>query len=410
MSAKNILFWNVARGNNVALVAALCGDDEVDVNFSFNELGWTTLTVSCFRGFVGCTPFFGACQVGRTEVVKLLMKDPRIDINKPTHDGLTPLFVACTGKHKEVIRLLLDDERTDINRGQSEGANPFFVACQGCDAEVVGWFLSDPRVTVTIRTRVSNFSPFLVACQCGTAETVKLLLSDPRINLLSTSANGASPFLAACQHGREDVVSLLLADLRVDVISPQNEGVTPLWIAAHHGHDKIVDLLLTSGRVNDANTRSADGPDGWNGKSVSEITVSDAFHHFFTEMRASITTRRNAVGQEISDKVRRFSEDPASEISRLQSRPQHRDAFIGSMFGVLIFLSDRFFLLKSAKEMEPEPENRKKIWRFLAIALALPMELQMMMCNRIYGSSKDLVLTKQSEPAFKALAKEFIQW
>lgn len=32
------------------------------------------------------TPFCAACFMGRTEIVKLLLEDPRIDINVPDHD------------------------------------------------------------------------------------------------------------------------------------------------------------------------------------------------------------------------------------------------------------------------------------------------------------------------------------
>jgi len=39
------------------------------------------------------------------------------------------------------------------------------------------------------------------------------------------------------------------------------------------------------------------------------------------------------------------------------------------------------------------------------MAQKLPMELQMMLCNRAFGAANDTVLTKQSEPAFKRLGK-----
>ena len=71
----------------------------------------------------------------------------------------------------------------------------------------------------------------------------------------------------------------------------------------------------------------------------------------------------------------------------------------------MIFLSDDFLA------MSPAPQGKATEWdltvgvrRFFAIAVKLPMDLQMVLCNRIFGSGKDIVLTKSSEPGFRKLA------
>jgi len=45
--------------------------------------------------------------------------------------------------------------------------------------------------------------------------------------------------------------------------------------------------------------------------------------------------------------------------------------------------------------------------RFFCIARKLPLELQMLLCNRVVDSSRQSVLRKHSEPAFKHLARLF---
>jgi len=42
--------------------------------------------------------------------------------------------------------------------------------------------------------------------------------------------------------------------------------------------------------------------------------------------------------------------------------------------------------------------------RFFTIFVKLPMELQMLLSQRMFGSSADVVLCKHSEPAFRKLA------
>jgi hypothetical protein len=103
----------------------------------------------------------------------------------------------------------------------------------------------------------------------------------------------------------------------------------------------------------------------------------------------------------------------------LRSLPEFRDPYIGETFGLIIFFSDDFFTLKADNKASTssttttttsrptgrQEEREDKAKRFFRIARKLPMELQMMLCNRMFNSPKDLVLRKDSEPAFKRLAK-----
>jgi len=43
--------------------------------------------------------------------------------------------------------------------------------------------------------------------------------------------------------------------------------------------------------------------------------------------------------------------------------------------------------------------------RFFSIATQLPLELQMVLCRRVAGSAKEIIPRKESELAFKSLAK-----
>ena len=52
---------------------------------------------------------------------------------------------------------------------------------------------------------------------------------------------------------------------------------------------------------------------------------------------------------------------------------------------------------------KPAPESANRIERFLSIGARLPMELQMMLCNRAGGSGADIILTTDSEMSFVSL-------
>ena len=74
-----------------------------------------------------------------------------------------------------------------------------------------------------------------------------------------------------------------------------------------------------------------------------------------------------------------------------------------------VFLCDglrRFTLaLASTLSFNPSATAVTAAARFFAVAFRLRMELQMVLCHRIVGSTKQNVLRKDSESAFQSLAK-----
>ena len=75
--------------------------------------------------------------------------------------------------------------------------------------------------------------------------------------------------------------------------------------------------------------------------------------------------------------------------------------YIVGTFALVIFHSDGLVALKD----NVDDERDVKATRFFSLAARLSLELQMVLCNRTFGSGKDLILTRDSEPAFKELAQ-----
>jgi len=74
---------------------------------------------------------------------------------------------------------------------------------------------------------------------------------------------------------------------------------------------------------------------------------------------------------------------------------------IPHLFALTVFLSDDYLtLIHEVVEASRQGGQR----RFFVILKRLPMELQMVVANRLYGSAKSFVLTKDSEPAFRKIA------
>jgi len=120
--------WQACSQGRVEEVRKLLQNSQININWQDPELSRT--------------PFFRACGYsGHIEIVKLLLNDERVDINKANKYGTTPFYIACYSGHIEIVKLLLNDNRVDVNKANDEGATPFFVACCHGLLEVVKYML-----------------------------------------------------------------------------------------------------------------------------------------------------------------------------------------------------------------------------------------------------------------------------
>ena len=81
------------------------------------------------------------------------------------------------------------------------------------------------------------------------------------------------------------------------------------------------------------------------------------------------------------------------------------DDLAAEVFALTVFLCDDLLHLKPTSHPAATPDHATDPTRFFAIVSKLPMELQMILCHRVVGSMKQNILRKDSEAAFKSLAR-----
>ena len=94
--------------------------------------------------------------------------------------------------------------------------------------------------------------------------------------------------------------------------------------------------------------------------------------------------------------LERFIVDPALTRHELRVKLGILEVLAAEVFALTVFLCDDLPQLKPALTATT---------RFFAIASKLPMELQMILCHRAVDSMKQNILRKDSEAAFKSLAR-----
>jgi len=216
-------------------------------------------------------------------------------------------------------------------------------------------------------------------------------LADPRIDPNAHKNDGVTPLWISCHH--LSIALLLLADPRVDLNKSADDLGTPLWISSFEGYLKVVQHLLASGREIDTkmistNTNLTAAEQGRLMTSVSRGAneTEDGFH------------RRKINGPLCADVIEEYEGDAETVRNRLRRLPGLRPFFIVHLFALVVFYSDNFVAIN-------ERMAHSDTKRFFKIASQLPLDLQMVLCNRVFGSPRDIILSRDSEPGFRLLAR-----
>ena len=249
------------------------------------------------------------------------------------------------------------------------------AVCDGDAKKVAEMIRQDPVFDVNMKLDGLGQTLLHSACFDGERSAViPLLLAHPGIDVNVKSRYGVTPFYYACELGSPSCVREMLKDSRVKVNEPNNDGETPLWCAAVDGHLDVIRWWIASGREMDL------GIPG--------------------DVRTDAIGAANRYGEtEVETLLERFKSDPSQTKHATRVEIGWYDEAAAEIFALVVFVSDG---LLQINDTTPSPAAR-----VFSIAAQLPLELQMVLCYRVANSPKEIIPGKESEEAFKELAKRF---
>ncbi|CAI7657481.1 unnamed protein product [Penicillium pancosmium] len=174
------------------------------------------------RPFMDRTPLSWAAEVGRLELVELLLVENAIPINPVKKGQQSALARAIENGHQNVSKLLLQSG-ADVNRW-----DPLSLASEHGHEDIV-------RLLLKHGADIHHGSPVRSAVRGGHEAIVKLLLEN------NADVNKCYPLEYACQLGHEAIVKLLLEN------NADASKSYPLECACQFGYETIVSLLIDNG-------------------------------------------------------------------------------------------------------------------------------------------------------------------
>jgi len=258
--------------------------------------------------------------------------------------------------------------------------------------EAVSFLKNNPGIDVNFQISSTEPFPLYIAALSGMTQVVKIILGHPGVEVNCKSYDDHVALSVACRRRRMDIVRFLLEDPRVDATLYDYKKRTPLFHSVLFENHDAVKFLIASGKDLGyvCKDRAQGSYGGVENPTVIELTTGLSRH-------------------EIAKLLNRFIDDPTQTSHEIRVELKFPDAVSAEIFALIIFLCDDLLQFKHKPDRYVGISlSSAATIRFLEISKRLPMELQMILCNRAVGSAKESITTKNSEPAFKSLVKTLL--
>jgi hypothetical protein len=284
------------------------------------------------------------------EIVAMLRARPHDPVDMQDADGRTTLHSLCACRSnyvpdlRECVTMLLKRSR-DVNIRDSLGCTALHLACMPLRCPVhVSWLLCDPRILPNLRNsdgRTPLDLAFNIDMDCE-ADRLRAMLKSPRVEL------GARVW-------------------------------TPFEI------DVCLDAIIATSRTFD----------------VSKETI---FPNSPVPLLAWATERPGRGYDHIRTTIRAYLKDPDMVYHRARTNVFFAEAYSATTFALAVLVSDGYlsvcpYVRWDGFNNEQRPETR----RFWRIVRRLPIELQMIVCNRSRGLARDGIGRREVEGAIRCL-------
>lgn len=328
-------------------------------------------------------------------LIQILLKTGVNIDNVSYWDGTTLLFNALKNRYFDLATFLLQNG-ADINWHGHNIASFLHYAILEDREDIIDFLFKQKKLDINIKDRDGN-TPWFLAIYKKNINYVKLFFTHSEIDILAVNNNHHSAIHLASHMGCTDILRVLLSQgLNINE-RKANDNRTPLMTAALAGNIETVKYLLEQGAdrllkdINDASALTLLA------EKREEITNDSLKCLFLIGVYVLVL---NGVG-ELNNQLNVYGAHRIEHIIAMANQTLWQ-TLPAELFAIVVFLCDGLLCQKNISSGNPSLEAA----RFFSISGRLPLELQMYLCNKVYHSPKEIVLIRDSETAFKNLAKK----
>ena len=239
-TGKTVLHKACCENASVELITKLLKKYKADVNCRDNN---------------GEAALHFAASWGRSDVVKILLQVPGIDVNVRDTKGMTPLNAGSReGDNAYDAIEMLVKRKADLAIGDEDGWTPLHSCCSNGALRIPKLLIAAGACVDT--TDNGGFTPLHMASRRGHLATAKILFELGASAEARSATEFMTPLHYACVEGHQHLVEWLSSQVSGAVDAEDKDGWTPLMLASRWGFPDIVQYLL--GRGADANHLSRD--------------------------------------------------------------------------------------------------------------------------------------------------------
>jgi len=247
LKSENDVDWDVRKGANALHLCAWFG-----LTYAVSGLLDQGMEVNSRDPKNALTPLMYACRRGKTAVVSVLLERGAC-VNSMSNRGSSALFEAVLAGHLEVVKILLANPRIDINAKHSRRSNQtaLMIAAQEGKLEIVSILLAHDGLKSNQKDANDNtaLSHAIQSEQTTTAVYVLDHIIEPS-DLDTTNWKGSSALMLAASCGQNEIVEKLLNKGANSSVRDKQGGGTALLRAVDGGHFETVRIMLGQERVN----------------------------------------------------------------------------------------------------------------------------------------------------------------
>lgn len=229
---KEKLFNSIYEKDNILLLKLIVDNPRINLNVK-NEIGNTLLMEAICKNNI--------------EAIKILIKYD-INLDEDNYDKETALFYAISFNSLEIIKILLK-ANADLNKRNYNGFTPLIFAAyreKFCDFSIIKYLIENNKIDLNISDNYINTALHIFS-QKNNIDAVKLLINN-KVNIELENNHGYTPLMTAVIYGNLNIIKLLV-ESNANINAKDIDGKTVLMhsIINRNAHNnKLIFLYLSS--------------------------------------------------------------------------------------------------------------------------------------------------------------------